>query len=73
MEVFSATMPRPGENGNLNADPRQTELWRGADGNGLAALQWFFQRQLNGVETYTQQDIVEEALLPWLQAEGLLD
>jgi hypothetical protein len=31
------------------------------------------QRQLNGVETYTQQDIVEEALVPWLQAEGLLD
>jgi hypothetical protein len=31
------------------------------------------QRQLNGVETYTQQDIVEEALLPWLRAEGLLD
>jgi hypothetical protein len=31
------------------------------------------QRQLNGFETYTQQDIVEEALLPWLQAEGLLD
>lgn len=31
------------------------------------------ERQLNGVETYTQQDIVEEALLPWLKAEGLLD
>lgn len=31
------------------------------------------ERQLNGVETYTQQDIVEEALLPWLQAEGLID
>jgi hypothetical protein len=31
------------------------------------------ERQLNGVETYTQQDIVEEALLPWLRAEGLLD
>ncbi|MBA4067057.1 MAG: hypothetical protein C0501_25780 [Isosphaera sp.] len=31
------------------------------------------ERQLNGVETYTQQDIVEEALLPWLRAEGLLE
>ena len=31
------------------------------------------ERQLNGVPTYTQQDIVEEALLPWLQAEGLID
>ena len=31
------------------------------------------QRQLNGIETFTQQDIVEEALLPWLRAEGLLD
>jgi hypothetical protein len=31
------------------------------------------ERQLNGIETYTQQDIVEEALLPWLQAEGLID
>lgn len=31
------------------------------------------ERQLNGIETYTQQDIVEEALLPWLRAEGLLD
>lgn len=31
------------------------------------------ERQLNGIETYTQQDIVEEALLPWLKAEGLLD
>ncbi len=30
------------------------------------------QRQLNGFKTFTQQDIVEEALLPWLQAEGLL-
>jgi hypothetical protein len=31
------------------------------------------ERQLNGIATYTQQDIVEEALLPWLQAEGLID
>jgi hypothetical protein len=31
------------------------------------------ERQLNGVETYPQQDIVEEALLPWLRAEGLID
>ncbi len=31
------------------------------------------ERQLNGVETFTQQDIVEEALLPWLRAEGLID
>ena len=38
-----------------------------------ALKQASLQRQLNGVETYTQQDIVEEALLPWLQAEGLLD
>lgn len=38
-----------------------------------ALKQASLQRQLNGVETFTQQDIVEEALLPWLQAEGLLD
>ncbi len=38
-----------------------------------ALKQASLQRQLNGVELYTQQDIVEEALLPWLQAEGLLD
>jgi hypothetical protein len=38
-----------------------------------ALKQASLQRQLNGIETYTQQDIVEEALLPWLQAEGLLD
>jgi hypothetical protein len=31
------------------------------------------ERQLNGIATYTQQDIVEEALLPWLRAEGLID
>jgi hypothetical protein len=31
------------------------------------------QRQLNGIEMFTQQDIVEEALIPWLKAEGLLD
>lgn len=31
------------------------------------------ERQLNGVATFTQQDIVEEALLPWLRAEGLID
>ena len=31
------------------------------------------ERQLNGLATYTQQDIVEEALVPWLQAEGLID
>lgn len=38
-----------------------------------ALKQASLQRQLNGIETYTQQDIVEEALIPWLQAEGLLD
>lgn len=38
-----------------------------------ALKQASLQRQLNGVETYTQQDIVEEALLPWLRTEGLLD
>ena len=31
------------------------------------------ERQLNGVAMFTQQDIVEEALLPWLRAEGLID
>jgi hypothetical protein len=31
------------------------------------------QRQLNGIETYTQQDIVEDALTPWLKSEGLLE
>ncbi|MBN9521516.1 hypothetical protein J0H58_23855 [bacterium] len=38
-----------------------------------ALKQASLQRQLNGEELYTQQDIVEEALVPWLQAEGLLD
>lgn len=38
-----------------------------------ALKQASLQRQLNGFETFTQQDIVEEALVPWLQAEGLLD
>lgn len=38
-----------------------------------ALKQASLQRQLHGFETYTQQDIVEEALVPWLQAEGLLD
>ena len=31
------------------------------------------QRQLNGFETYTQQEIVEDALTPWLKSEGLLE
>jgi hypothetical protein len=31
------------------------------------------ERQLNGLSTYTQQDIVEDALVPWLRSEGLLD
>ena len=31
------------------------------------------QRQLNGFDTYTQQDIVEDALTPWLKSEGLLE
>ena len=31
------------------------------------------QRQLNGIGTYTQQDIVEDALVPWLACEGLLE
>ena len=31
------------------------------------------QRQLNGYDTYTQQDIVEDALTPWLKSEGLLE
>ncbi len=31
------------------------------------------QRQLDGFETYTQQEIVEDALTPWLKSEGLLE
>jgi hypothetical protein len=31
------------------------------------------ERQLNGIPTFTQQDIVEDALVPWLRSEGLLD
>ena len=31
------------------------------------------ERQLNGFETFTQQDIVEDALVPWLKSEGLLE
>ncbi|RUL81770.1 hypothetical protein [Tautonia sociabilis] len=30
------------------------------------------ERQLSGEELYTQQDIVEQALEPWLRAEGYL-
>src|SRR4051794_11320149 len=31
------------------------------------------ERQLAGIEIHTQQQLVEEALLPWLTAEGVLD
>lgn len=30
------------------------------------------ERQLNGEETYTQQELVESALEPWLEGEGYL-
>jgi hypothetical protein len=30
------------------------------------------ERQLAGEDTYTQQDIVEQALEPWLRSEGFL-
>ena len=30
------------------------------------------ERQLSGEELFTQQDIVEQALEPWLHREGLL-
>lgn len=30
------------------------------------------ERQLNGEETFTQQEIVENALEPWLEAEGYI-
>lgn len=30
------------------------------------------ERQLNGEETFTQQDLVENALEPWLQEEGYI-
>lgn len=30
------------------------------------------ERQLNGEETFTQQEIVEGALEPWLEAEGYI-
>ena len=30
------------------------------------------ERQLAGEELFTQQDIVEQALEPWLRQEGLL-
>jgi hypothetical protein len=31
------------------------------------------ERQLAGIEIHTQQELVEEALLPWLRTEGVLD
>jgi hypothetical protein len=31
------------------------------------------ERELAGIETHTQQQIVEEALLPWLRSEGVLE
>jgi hypothetical protein len=31
------------------------------------------ERQLAGIEIHTQQELVEEALLPWLRIEGVLD
>ena len=48
-EVFSAAMPRPGDNGNLNATPEQIKLWKGADNSGIEAVRWHLQRQLTGV------------------------
>ena len=31
------------------------------------------ERQLAGIEIHTQQQLVEEALLPWLRTEGVLE
>src|SRR3954468_8273108 len=31
------------------------------------------ERQLAGIEIHTQQELVEEALLPWLRTEGVID
>jgi type IV pilus assembly protein PilM len=49
MEVFSASVPRPGEKGSLNADAAQKALWVGTNDSGIHAMKWFIDRQLNGV------------------------
>jgi type IV pilus assembly protein PilM len=64
VEVFTATMPRPGDTGNLNDAPfrfnattpgpgealfNQTQLWRGEGTSGLDALKWFNYRLQRGV------------------------
>jgi type IV pilus assembly protein PilM len=43
-EVFSAALPKPGPDGNL-----ETSLWRGADGRGAEAVKWFYERMRVGV------------------------
>jgi type IV pilus assembly protein PilM len=61
VEVFAATLPRPGPDGNLNltkSDPpvnstlapfSQVELWKGEGDAGLRAMEWFKQRMQKGV------------------------
>jgi type IV pilus assembly protein PilM len=67
VEVFTATMPRPGAGGNLNltkGDPpvnstiapfSQEEMWKGEGMAGQAALDWFNRRMQRGVR-------IEEAM-----------
>ena len=43
-EVFSAALPMPGDNGNLPRD-----LWRGENGRGAEAVDWFLKRMKVGV------------------------
>lgn len=71
VEVFTATLPRPGNNGNLNdasfrfnstipvpGDPliNQVQLWQGSGNAGINALEWFNRRMRSGVP-------IEEAVL----------
>ncbi|AMV23367.1 Competence protein A [Gemmata sp. SH-PL17] len=58
-EVFTASLPRPGENGNLNEEKAkvntdlpefdQNKLWRGEGNAGQSAYDWFLRRMSEGV------------------------
>ncbi|MBX9628309.1 MAG: pilus assembly protein PilM, partial [Gemmataceae bacterium] len=53
-EAFAAALPKPGpkeDGGNLDLD-----LWRGADGKGAKAVQWFFDRMRAGVPADRAQE-----------------
>ena len=76
VEVFTASLPRPGDNGNLTETSfrfnstvpapdqpafNQVQLWRGEGRAGLDALEWFNRRMQKGVP-------IEEAVADELSA-----